>query len=81
LELAGAAPPAIAYLRNFIFRSRARVPFLLRFSPLESEGRKKRKRRTAMTKYIDSFVITLFVTLAICGYTAIAVATLNAAVR
>ena len=34
-----------------------------------------------MTKYIDSFLIGLFVTLAISGYAAVAVATVNAAAR
>jgi hypothetical protein len=34
-----------------------------------------------MTKYIDSFLIGLFLTLAIGGYAAIAVATANAAAR
>lgn len=34
-----------------------------------------------MTKHIDSFLTALFLTLAISGYAAIAVATVNAAAR
>lgn len=34
-----------------------------------------------MTKHIDSFLIAFFVTLAISGYAAIAVAAVNAATR
>jgi hypothetical protein len=55
------------------------VLFSLRFSPLELKAENKGKRRTQMTKYIDSILFGLFVTLAIGGYAAIAVATLNAA--